>query len=122
MVYDSSGAGFFDDFLGGGYEKGIVTGIYGPPGAGKTNLCILAMISTAKTGKKVVFLDTDGGFSLDRFHQIAGESKDVLKHVIFLRPSTFEEQATAIAKLTQLLDDSFGLVVVDPLSNLYRLS
>jgi RecA/RadA recombinase len=31
----STGSDFFDEMLGGGYESGVVTTIYGPPGAAK---------------------------------------------------------------------------------------
>ena len=54
----STGAVFLDKLLEGGYEKDIITTIYGPAGSGKTNLCILCAINTARLGKKVVYIDT----------------------------------------------------------------
>ena len=53
-------AGSFDlnKFLFGGYEKDIITTIYGPGGSGKTNFCLLAAVSQAKKGNKVIYIDT----------------------------------------------------------------
>ncbi|WP_264371934.1 ATPase domain-containing protein [Halomicrobium sp. ZPS1] len=38
--YVSTGCAEIDDLLGGGFERGAVTQIYGPPAAGKTNLAL----------------------------------------------------------------------------------
>ena len=66
----SAGSFDFNEWLYGGYESDIITMIAGPPGSGKTNLCILAACSQAKKRKKVIFMDTEGGFSVDRVRQI----------------------------------------------------
>ncbi|GAH77159.1 unnamed protein product, partial [marine sediment metagenome] len=56
-------AGSFDlnKWLYGGYEKGVITMIAGPPGSGKTNFCVLAACSQAKKENKILFIDTEGG-------------------------------------------------------------
>ena len=46
----STGSFHFTKWLYGGYEKGIITMIAGPPGSGKTNFCVLAACSQAKKG------------------------------------------------------------------------
>jgi DNA repair protein RadB len=61
----SSGSFDLNDWLGGGYEKGIISMIVGPAGSGKTNFSTLAACSCARE-KKVIFVDTEGGFSVDR--------------------------------------------------------
>ena len=40
----STGKEFTDTLLDGGYESDVITTIYGPPGVGKTNFCLLAMM------------------------------------------------------------------------------
>ena len=76
----SAGSYDLNKWLYGGYEKDIITTIYGPAGSGKTNFCMLACVSQAKKANKVIFIDTEGGFSIDRFKQIAGEDyENVLK-------------------------------------------
>ncbi len=117
----SSGNHDLDDFLGGGYETDIITTIYGPSGSGKTNLALLCSAAMAKTGKKVVFIDTEGGFSIKRLRQISGDDKEVSDNFLFLRPVSFQEQRNAFEKLKTLVNEQIGLIVVDTIAMLYRL-
>ncbi|WP_323173740.1 AAA family ATPase [Natrialba sp. PRR66] len=64
-----TGCGPVDELLGGGFERGTVTQLYGPPAAGKTNLALSAAVETAATGGTVVYIDTEG-VSVDRFDQL----------------------------------------------------
>ncbi len=120
MPKQSTGLKFFDDFLGGGYDD-VITTLYGPSGAGKTNLCLIAAVSVAQQGKRVLFLDTEGGIAVERIKQIAHNYEDVLARMIFLNPMTFEEQRVMFDQLRELVTDSVGLIVVDSISMLYRL-
>ena len=54
----SAGSYDLNRFLSGGYETDIITTIYGPAGSGKTNLCMLAAVSQAKKGNKIIFINT----------------------------------------------------------------
>jgi len=74
---DKISAGSFDlnKWLFGGYEKDVITMIAGSPGSGKTNFVLLAACSQAKKGGKVIFIDTEGGFSVDRVRQIVGDAE-----------------------------------------------
>lgn len=75
----STGSFDFNKWLYGGYEKGVITMIAGPPGSGKTNFCLLVSCSQAKKKNKVIYIDTEGGFSSERVKQMVGESyEDVL--------------------------------------------
>lgn len=118
-------AGSFDlnKWLFGGYETGIITMIAGPPGSGKTNFAILAAASQAKKGKKVIFVDTEGGFSPERVRQIVGDNyKDILSNILLLEPKNFEEQKTAFNELLKRVrKEDIGLIVIDGMSMLYRL-
>jgi len=69
----SAGSYDLNTFLHGGYETDIVTVFYGGAGTGKTNLCLLTAVSQAKKGNKVIFVDSEGGFSVERVKQLAGE-------------------------------------------------
>jgi len=112
-----------DKFFEGGYETDIITTIYGPAGCGKTNLCMLATVSQTKQGKKVIFMDTEGGFSVDRFKQIAEGDYDTLSDkVLLLKPTSFDEQKKAFEILSKELNKTpIGLIVVDGMTMLYRL-
>lgn len=117
----SAGHEILDELLNGGYEKDIINTIYGPAASAKTLLCILAMINIARDNKKVVYIDTEGGFSVERLKQIADDYEKILDNVIFLKPVSFEEQKNAFEKLRRLVNDKIGLIIVDSLSMLYRL-
>jgi len=120
----SAGSYDLNKWLYGGYEKDIITTIYGPAGSGKTNFCLLASVSQAKKGNKVIFIDTEGGFSIERFKQIAGqEYEEILKNIVLLKPVNFEEQKKAFSSLVKEIKKKgrIGLIVVDGMTMLYRL-
>ena len=118
----SAGSYDLNKFLYGGYDKDIITTIYGPAGSGKTNFCILASVSQAKKGNKVVFMDTEGGFSVERIKQIVPDDyENVLKNILLLKPTNFSEQKKDFEKLLEHLDKEVSLIVVDGMTILYRL-
>lgn len=121
MTRISSGADFVDAFLDGGYESDVVTTIYGPSGSGKTNLCLLAAVKIAQSGKKVLFVDTEGGIAVERIKQIADDYTATLDKIIFFQPVTFTEQNDVFETLRRTITDAIGLIVVDSISMLYRL-
>ena len=120
----STGAKFLDEFLSGGYDNDIVTTIYGPSGSGKTNFCLLAAVKMIESGKKVIFLDTEGGIAVERIKQICNGSDNLnslLERIIFFNPMNFEEQKDVFDKLREMVNERVGLIVVDSISMLYRL-
>jgi len=119
----STGAAFLDELLGGGYDYEVITTIFGPSGAGKTNLCLLAAVHIAEIGKKIIFIDTEGGIAVERIKQISSNSKieAVLDKIIFLSPVTFKEQTEIFEKLKGLVNEQIGMIIVDSISMLYRL-
>ncbi|ABR55384.1 DNA repair and recombination protein RadB [Methanococcus vannielii SB] len=109
-----------EEILNGNIEKKTITQIYGPPGVGKTNICIISMIKTIEQGKKVVYIDTEGGLSIERVKQIFKEDfNTLLKNILLYEPSTFEEQTKVLEKI--LLLENIGLIIIDGIVSLYRL-
>lgn len=115
------GSELLKSFLRGGYETDILTTIYGPAGAGKTLFCLLCIIQVVKQNKKVIYLDTEGGFSFERLKQLDKEIEASIQNIVFLKPTTFAEQKQVFEKLKEIVDDHIGLIVVDSISMLYRL-
>ena len=111
----------FDYFLDGGIEPGIINNIYGPAGSGKTLICMLAAIKMVESGKRVIYIDTEGGFSVDRFSQLVEDVDKYLKNILFLKPNNFNEQKSSFEKLKKAINDEIGLIIVDSISMLYRL-
>jgi len=129
----SAGNFELNKWLFGGYDKDIITTIYGPAGCGKSNFCLMACASAAKKNIKVIFIDTEGGFSVERFKQIIGkegEKKEenwqkALENVLILKPTNFAEQWNAFSELLKELKNDrqkrIGLIIVDGMTMLYRL-
>lgn len=119
-----TGSHDLNKWLEGGYEKDIITLFYGPYASGKSNFVMLATCHQAKKGKKVIYIDTEAGFSLDRINQITGNLPEfVLKNIVILKPTNFQEQKNAFLKLLKELRESrnIGLIIVDSMTMLYRL-
>jgi DNA repair protein RadB len=119
----STGSYDLNKWLYGGYEKGIITMIAGSPGSGKTNMAVLVSCSQAKKGNKVIFVDTEGGFSSDRVKQIVGENyQEILKNILLAEPVNFDEQKKFFTALNDVLKkEQISLIIVDGMAMLYRL-
>jgi len=122
----SAGSYDLNKFLFGGYETDIITTLYGPGGSGKTNFCILVAVSQAKKGNKVFFIDTEGGFSIDRIFQVLNRDKQLLeqtlRNILILKPTSFEEQELSFGKLNkEVKKGDISLIIVDSIAMLYRL-
>jgi len=122
MTKISAGSYDLNKWLFGGYETDIITVIYGDSGSGKTNFCLLAAVSQAKKGNKVIYIDTEGGFSSERIKQLSPEDyKEILNNIFLLKPTNFDEQKKAFEELLKYLKNEISLIVVDGMTILYRL-
>jgi len=70
-----------------------------------------------------LYVDTEGGFSIERFKQlIGGDYEKVLENIIILKPTNFQEQRDAFKELLiHIKKNHLGLIVVDGMTMLYRL-
>ncbi len=118
----STGSDLIDDILEGGLEPEVTTTIYGPSGSGKTNFATLVGLSSAGKGK-VIFIDTEGGLSVDRIKQMFPKSYTKrLNNLIIKKPTSFQGQNEVFADLEKMVKvHNPVLIVVDSISMLYRL-
>jgi DNA repair protein RadB len=123
MTKISSGSYDLNTWLYGGYEEDVITMIAGSPGSGKTNFVILAACSQAKKENKVLFIDTEGGFSIERVKQIVGDDYEkYLENIILAEPVNFEEQKKLFLKILDTIKkEQIKLIIVDGMAMLYRL-
>jgi DNA repair protein RadB len=116
-----TGCQSLDRLLGGGFEAGIVTELYGEAGSGKTNIVLQLSIQAVARGFRGIFIDTEG-FSVERFSQIAGEgAKEIASKIIIFEPICLEEQHAAIREAHKIAGRDLGLVVLDSATSLYRV-
>jgi DNA repair protein RadB len=116
-----TGCKALDDILGGGFETGIVSQVYGASGTGKTNICLQLAVECVRSGKKVVYIDTEG-FSAERFRQIAGrDTKKIASEIIIYEPASLEQQYSAVIDLEKITGDRVGLIILDSAALFYRL-
>jgi DNA repair protein RadB len=118
-----TGCGPLDDLLGGGFERGTVSQVYGPPAAGKTNVALSAAVEVAAEGGTAVYVDTEG-LSLSRFEQVAsGRTDDVeelTSRIIIKEAYDFGEQKEAVRDTAELAERA-DIVVLDSATGFYRL-
>lgn len=116
-----SGSGVINKLLNGGLEKDIITTVFGAAGTGKSNLALIATLAAAQKGK-VVFIDTESSFSIDRLKQLNPDLKQIIKNITIIKPLEFEEQQRAIRDLREITKkEKVELIVIDSLTMLYRL-
>ncbi|WP_435075394.1 DNA repair and recombination protein RadB [Halorubrum sp. HHNYT27] len=125
----STGCRPVDELLGGGFERGVVTQVYGPPAAGKTNLALAAAVEVAAAGDRALYIDTEG-LSIDRFEQLAaGRAADpdiddtveeIASRLVISEAYDFEGQREAVRDAEELAEE-VELIVLDSATGFYRL-
>lgn len=119
-----TGCGPVDDLLGGGFERGTVTQVYGQPAAGKTNLSLGAAVEVAAEGGRAVYVDTEG-LSVDRFEQLLearvdGDVEAAAGRIVVESAYDFDEQAEAVRDAQEFAREA-DLIVLDSATGFYRL-
>lgn len=114
-----------DDLLDGGFEKGTITQIYGSPSSGKSNVALALAVNVAKNNRKVIYIDTEGGISIDRIKQISGlYFSNVANNIIVLEPTNFLEQTENLRSINMWLrkhHEEVDLIILDSAVALYRV-
>ena len=114
-----------DDLLDGGFEKGTVTQIYGSPSSGKSNVTLTLAVNVAKNNRKAIYIDTEGGISIDRIKQISGPYfSNVANNIIVFEPTDFLEQTETLRSIDVWLrkhHEEIDLIVLDSAVALYRV-
>ena len=114
-----------DDLLEGGFEKGCVTQIYGSPSSGKSNVALTLAVNVAKNNRKVIYIDTEGGISIDRIKQISGSYfSSIANNIMVLEPTDFLQQTENLRSIDVWLrkhHEEVDLIILDSAVALYRV-
>jgi len=113
-----------DGMLDGGVETGCLTLLYGEAGTGKTTWCLILARDVARSGRKVLYIDTEG-VSLGRLKQLAPDDfESVSRNILISAVSGFDDQERAVEKAIKLArsDVGIGMIIVDSVSMHYRLT
>ncbi|NPA38764.1 MAG: AAA family ATPase [Candidatus Nanohaloarchaeota archaeon] len=106
-----------------GLLHGVLHGIYGKAGTGKTTFAMHITSYYLNQGKDVVVLDTEHGFFIERLLQIHRKQED-LQHVHIKKVMELHELRSSISKLKDFIKEKqldLGAVIIDSLSNPYRV-
>jgi DNA repair protein RadA len=126
-----TGSSALDDLLLGGIEAQAITELYGEYASGKTQIChTLSAISqerkkiVSRLGK-VLYIDTEETFRLQRLYQIAEtrglEGAQVLDNVLVARINNASILEVLIQQLGKIVkDNEIRLIIVDSLIALHR--
>ena len=106
-----------DSFFKGNRKE--ICCVYGPPASGKTTIAKEAAIYQSKRNKKVIFIDSEKSFSIDRMMQLTSNDKEVLNNIFVLKPNNLKEQGKFLKNLLKLKD--IKLVILDSMGIYYRL-
>lgn len=126
-----TGSDSFDEVMGGGFETGAITELFGEFGSGKTQvghqLAVNVQISKEQggLGGKVIYIDTENTFRPERILQMAEkiglDPQEALKNIKIARAFNSDHQMLLAEKAEDLLKSGeYNLMVVDSLTAHFR--
>lgn len=125
-----TGSDTFDEMMGGGFETGAITELFGEFGSGKTQVAHQLAVNVQipdKEGKsyKVIYIDTENTFRPERIQEMAGktglDSNEALKNIKIARAYNSDHQMFLSEKAEDLLKSGeYKLLIVDSLIAHFR--
>ena len=126
-----TGSPGFDEVMGGGFETGAITELFGEFGSGKTQVAHQLAVNVqipkedGGLGGKVIYIDTENTFRPERIMQMAEkmgiDSNEALKNIKIARAYNSDHQMLLSEKCEELLkSQEYKLVIVDSLTAHFR--
>lgn len=111
-----------DEVLDGGLMKSCINMVYGSAATGKTTMCMVCAIEMAKRGGRVLFLDSENGFSIERMKQLAGGNfPRIVENILVIKIRNFQDQKEKVAQLHEIVERGrFKMVILDTIGHYYR--
>jgi len=131
VEFITTGSSELNRILGGGFQTGKLTEVYGPFKSGKTNLAHTLAVTTqlpiSRGGLEstVAYIDTENTFSKEKIKRIAKrfdlKPNEILSHIYHARIYSSDHQSQMISKAETLCKTrGVRLIVVDSLMALMR--
>ena len=109
------------------FKKGIIS-VWGDFGVGKTTFALQTSHNTNKSGNKSIYVFTKPTFPYEKINRIMQESKEHLDQISFVKLENFNDLYNLVFNLEFLIlrdinkkDNQYKLIVIDSLTDLYRL-
>lgn len=109
------------------FKKGIIS-VWGDFGVGKTTFALQTSHNTNKSGNKSIYVFTKPTFPYGKINRIMQESKEHLDQISFVKLENFNDLYNLVFNLEFLIlrdinkkDNQYKLIVIDSLTDLYRL-
>jgi len=93
--------------------------VYGAAATGKTTFGLQRALESSKKGK-VLFLDAENTFSLERLGQMEKNNEHCLDNILVVKPKSFESLDKQIS-LFEKISDKFNILILDSFGIFYRL-
>jgi len=131
VEFITTGSSELNRILGGGFQTGKLTEVYGPFKSGKTNLAhtlaVTIQLPKSRGGLEspVAYIDTENTFSKEKIKRIAKrfdfKPEEILSHIYHARIYSSDHQSQMISKAETLCKTrGVRLIVVDSLMALMR--
>lgn len=122
----TTGSSALDRILGGGFQEGKLSEVFGPSNSGKTQLAMQAAVMAAGRGWSSLYVDTESTFRPERVQEIA-QSRGIdpslaLNLVYWVRAKDVQAQVEVLASMREdRRVKASKLVVVDTLTKNFSL-
>lgn len=114
----STGSLAIDHITGGGFPRGKVAELFGPPGSGKTTLAATCCAKAQASGLYPVYIDLENGLDRPYAEKIGFDVSAALtgQNGLYIMPRTFEETLTILQTMVE--DAQADIVFVDSVAGL----
>lgn len=109
-------------------HKGIIS-IWGDFGVGKTTFALQTTMSTIKNENKIIYLYSKPNFPAEKIRKISRGSIENLKNITFIQTESFDDLHNIVFNLEflilkshNIIKEKYNLIVIDSLTDLYRLA
>lgn len=105
-------------------SKSIIE-LCGDEGTGKTQWCLTAACSMLQVGRRVVYIDSEGGFDYHRIKEIGEQSnlsqRSIKDNIILAKIDSFDELDLVLDQLSpQMQKQNIGMIIIDSIMQLLQ--